>query len=249
MHVFCLDICFAAQRLCQFSSRRLLLVLVGRSLERLKPWRWLSCFKRVSWDSLTKQACEVGPKAQWNANKEPTALTNRLSCFLMRSIVSMTKTWFYQNLPHFVLNSFPENRLQRNKEQKLWCWTSRQSSAFLFSLKKWWQGMRYQSDQRAEGGDSAAGSVWNSVPYVLNSPTSSCIFPRRKIFTSERFKGNKTAHFGDLDEAKTVSSSLKEQPQLSVHKVINVIISILRTGIKITPKMSICGEINECVRQ
>lgn len=34
MRMFWLDICFAAQRLCQFSGRRLLLVLVGRPFEQ-----------------------------------------------------------------------------------------------------------------------------------------------------------------------------------------------------------------------
>lgn len=43
-----------------------------------KPWRWLSCFECVSGDSLTKEVCAVGPKPEWSANKEPTALTNRL---------------------------------------------------------------------------------------------------------------------------------------------------------------------------
>lgn len=60
-HSFCYvwTSAFAVRSLCQLSSRRLLLALVCRFLERMKGWQCLSCLKCVSRDSLTKQMCAV----------------------------------------------------------------------------------------------------------------------------------------------------------------------------------------------
>lgn len=88
--LLCLDICLAARRLCQLTSRRLLLALVGRSLERLKPWQWLSCFKHVSGDSLTKQACAIGPKA-------PVKWKQRANCS-HKQVVLFFHPWCYLHL-------------------------------------------------------------------------------------------------------------------------------------------------------
>lgn len=148
MRLLCLDICFAARRLCQRTSRRLLLALVGRPLERLKPWQWLSCFKHVSGDSLTKQACAIGPKApvkckqRANCSHKQVVLFFHPWCYL-----HLFKTWCYPNIPPFELLSwqlvavihlfvwfsFADNRSKINTEDKMWSLTPRHSLV-LFSL-------------------------------------------------------------------------------------------------------------------
>lgn len=77
-------------------------------------------------------------KPQWNANKEPTVLTNRLSCFFIPGVIfTFFKTWCYPNFPPFELLSwqllsvihlfvcfaFADNRLKRNTEEKVWSLT------------------------------------------------------------------------------------------------------------------------------
>lgn len=206
MRLFCPDICFAARRLCQFSSRRLLLVLVGRSLERLKPWRWLSCFKRVSGDSLTKQAC--GPEAQRNTNKEPTALTNRLSCFGIPSIVtSLFKARCYPSIPHFeclslqlfavfVLISFLDNRLERKQESEIVALDLTSVIRFYFPQ----QGMTRTEIPVRSAGREGQICCWFCLKF---SPVGSQQLLQSQIFTSDHFEGNKMPHLGDLDEAKS----------------------------------------------
>lgn len=201
MHLFCLDICFAARRLCQFSGRRLLLVLVGRSLERLKPWRWLSCFKRVSGDSLTKQACAVGPKPQWNANKEPTALTNRLSCFLIPSIVSSLRHDVFQmflilgsflhNCQLFCFDFFPWEQTTRSRNCSAGPHISHQLLLSSTSDEKEWDTSQI-SMQREE-----------DLLLVLFEIQSNKFSTASPVIKNIYFKGNKIPHFGDLDEAKS----------------------------------------------